>query len=217
MSTAFAVLAHLSSDGFVDDGRPAGQIQWPGRNYTYKYKVMIPVHRNRSVETVATLLDGANNELLQFTVRAHGHDVTTAGQGTATAWPDFSDDRCPPDVYAAKQGCVGLNAFSSDGATPTGLYELDLNSPEPASDERFYGPYPVNRFVRGLVGNARMVVGGVAVPSTGPMHVRSGILMHTGGWANYSDWTPEKVYTMVYIIKYSIGSGCERRYSSTCR
>jgi hypothetical protein len=45
---------------------------------------------------------------------------------------------------------------------------------------RFYGPYPVNRFVRGLAGNA-----GWLVPE-----VRSGILLHTGEWANYSSNAP---------------------------
>jgi len=34
----------------------------------------------------------------------------------------------------------------------TGLVEIDLNSPEP--DPTLYGPWPVNRFVRGLDGNA---------------------------------------------------------------
>lgn len=38
------------------------------------------------------------------------------------------------------------------GNTVTGLIEVDLNSPEP--DPASYGPWPVNRFVHGLDGNA---------------------------------------------------------------
>ena len=48
-----------------------------------------------------------------------------------------------------------------------GLYEIDLNSPEP--EPKTYGPYPVNRAVVGREGNA-----GFLVPA-----VRSGILIHT--------------------------------------
>lgn len=44
-----------------------------------------------------------------------------------------------------------LNELSDSGATPTGLSEFDLNSPE--DDPASYGPYPVNRFVHGLQGN----------------------------------------------------------------
>ncbi len=36
----------------------------------------------------------------------------------------------------------------------TGLVEMDLNSPEP--DPASYGPWPVNRFVHGLDGNAAL-------------------------------------------------------------
>ena len=139
--TAMAVLRILADDDWVDDGRSAASMG-------YKYKVLLPVHRNRSVETTATLLDAHNNVLLTFPARAHGYDVDAAGQRVdGIAWPDLTDDGCP--LAAARQGCVGLNMFSPDGATPTGLSEIDLNTPEtPASSERFYGPFPVNRFVR---------------------------------------------------------------------
>ena len=87
--------------------------------------------------------------------------------------------------------------------------EFDLNSPE--SDPKEYGcdprscilagvsaletclsrvslslrsPYPVNRAVAGLRGNAAWLMKNDA--ST----IRGGILMHTGEWANYSDWQP---------------------------
>lgn len=42
--------------------------------------------------------------------------------------------------------------MSLAGNTVTGLVEVDLNSPEP--DPASYGPWPVNRFVHGLDGNA---------------------------------------------------------------
>jgi len=169
-ATAWRVLAKLSRDGWKDDGRSAGELG-------YKYKLLLPVHANRSVETTATLLDARNNVLLRFPARAHGYDVDARGRPiTGVPWPDLSDDGCPR--AAARQGCVGLNAFASDGATPTGLAEIDLNSPEDVP--KLYGPYPVNRFVRGKTGNA-----GFLVPS-----LRDGILVHTGEWANYSSWTP---------------------------
>ena len=42
--------------------------------------------------------------------------------------------------------------FFLPGNTVTGLIEVDLNSPEP--NPQAYGPWPVNRFVHGLDGNA---------------------------------------------------------------
>ena len=117
--TANAVLAKLSGDNFVDDGVAAHVLG-------YKYKVLLPVHKNRSIETFGTLLDGQNKVLLHFKARAHGHDVNQSGQGTAKGWPDFSDTGCPPDAFQNKQGCVGLNAFSHDGSTPTGLNAFHL-------------------------------------------------------------------------------------------
>lgn len=138
--TASTVLRLLAADRWRDDGRSAAALGG------YKYKILLPVHRNRSVETVGTLLDANNNQLLQFPARTHGHDCDATGQRIdGIPWPDLTDDGCP--AGPAKQGCIGLNEFSSDGATPTGLTEIDLNSPEPTDDERLYGPYPVNRSV----------------------------------------------------------------------
>ena len=37
-------------------------------------QVFVPVHRNRSIETTARLMDPQNNVLLNFTVRAHGQN-----------------------------------------------------------------------------------------------------------------------------------------------
>ena len=168
-ATAWRVLETLSLDGWRDDGRSAHELGG------YKYKILLPVHVNRSIQTTATLLDAHNNVLLTFPARTHGHDVDASGQPImGVPWPDLSDDGCPRS--AARQGCVGLNSFSRYGATPTGLTELDLNSPEDVP--KLYGPYPVNRFVQGKAGNA-----GFLVPT-----LRDGILIHTGEWANYSSW-----------------------------
>ena len=188
------VLASLSDDKWSDDGTPANASG-------HLYKVLIPVHRNRSIETMATLLDAHNNVLLRFRVRAHGHDADASGQPISNrTWPDLRDDGCPDGASA--HGCVGLNEFSSNGNTPTGLSEIDLNSPEDSA--MLYGPYPVNRFVRGLAGNAQFLISPevcgdkknaaasvpphAAAPAAAP--IRSGILMHTGAWAAHSSWTP---------------------------
>jgi hypothetical protein len=112
----------------------------------YLYKVWIPVHRNRTVQAQnATLFDQRGNVLLTFVARLHGKNH-----------PDGSQ----------------LNQFTSNGVTPTGLFEFDLNSPEP--DPVSYGPYPVNRATRGLRGNAVVVISDNKTTT-----LRSGILMHT--------------------------------------
>ena len=201
-AAARKVLDGLSSDGYTDNGAPAGATG-------HHYKVLIPVHRNRSIETMASVLDANNTKLLSFRVRAHGHDVAASGAPLpGRQWPDFHDDGCPDG--AASQGCIGLNMFSSDGMTPTGLSEIDLNTPE--SEPDVYGPYPVNRFVRGISGNAAFLLSPVCQGSNGPAcactgdstagiaagppgaagarPIRTGILMHTGAWGKYAPWTP---------------------------
>ncbi len=117
------------ADGYKDSGFSAGSMG-------YLYKVNIPVHTNRSIETYATLYDKDNNKLIKFKVRTHGK----RNDNTDQEWPDFGN------------GDVGLNQFSSSGNTVTGLVEMDLNTPEPTP--AVYGPWPVNRVVRGLDGNA---------------------------------------------------------------
>lgn len=86
-----------------------------------------------------------------FSHRAHGHDCCSSSM-----WPDYNNSG------------DGLNMLSPDGNTPTGLMEFDLNTPEP--DPKSYGPYPVNRAVNGLKGNAAFLI----------PNIRNGILMHTG-------------------------------------
>lgn len=110
-ATAQKLLDVHSADGVKDTGFTAASLG-------YLYKLHVPVHLNRSIETVATLYDKNNNILLTFTVRTHGK----RGDGTSAAWPDFGD------------GDVGLNEFTSSGNTVTGLIEIDLNTPEPDPD-----------------------------------------------------------------------------------
>lgn len=140
-----------SADGYTDSNFTAASMG-------YLYKLHVPVYRNRSQESDATLFDANNNVLLTFRVRAHGH----RDDGYSAAWPDFGD------------GDVGLNEFTSCGNTVTGLWSVDLNSPEPDPD--LYGPWPINRFVAGISGNAALLA----------PNIRDGILLHTGNWYNYS-------------------------------
>eukprot|EP00981_Chlorochromonas_danica_P011332 scaffold3873_cov177-Ochromonas_danica.AAC.12 len=156
--TANLLLQLHSADGYKDNGFTASSMG-------YLYKVHIPVHSNRSVETVATLFDADNQILLRFRVRTHGH----RGDGTTDSWPDYGD------------GDVGLTEWSPSGNTVTGLVEIDLNTPEP--DPQLYGPWPVNRVVRGLDGNAKTLL----------PNIRDGILIHTGNWTTSEvTWSPDK-------------------------
>jgi hypothetical protein len=128
-SSADTLLKLYEADGYKDSGFTAASLG-------YMYKFHIPVHTNRSIETYATLFDKDNKKLLSFKVRTHGKRA----DGTTEDWPDYGN------------GDVGLNQFSSSGNTVTGLVEIDLNTPEPSPE--VYGPWPVNRIVRGLDGNA---------------------------------------------------------------
>eukprot|EP00052_Salpingoeca_macrocollata_P000518 m.20667 g.20667 ORF g.20667 m.20667 type:complete len:293 (+) comp10599_c0_seq1:58-936(+) len=152
--TAQAVLAQLSRDHYRDDNSTAA-------SRGYLYKVLISVHANRSIEVPARLFAGNGTLLYTFTVRTHGADLNKD-----CPWPCF--DNIDP----------GRNEFSSDGNTPTGLTEFDLNTPE--DEPKFFGPYPVNRAVQGLEGNAKWLI-----PSP-----RNGLLLHTGEWPNWQPGMP---------------------------
>jgi len=151
--TAQLLLDLCSADGVKDSGFTAESLG-------FKYKLHIPVHVNRSIETKATLFDSRNNVMHVFTIRAHGHRDND--QGTED-WPDFGN------------GDIGLTQFAGNGDTTTGIIEIDLNTPEPSA--ALYGPWPINRFVRGLSGNAKFLL----------PNYRDGQLLHTGDWS-----TPEK-------------------------
>ena len=164
--TAQLLLDLHSADGYRDNGFTAASMG-------YLYKLNIPVHSNRSIETIGTLFDAYNNVLLKFPVRNHGH----RDDGSSEPWPDFGNDD------------VGLNEFTSNGNSVTGLIEVDLNTPEP--DPQLYGPWPVNRYVRGLEGNALLLL----------PNIRDGILLHTGNWTteDHGTWDPRSM-SMVSLI-----------------
>lgn len=157
--TSAALLASsLVRDRWVWDRRPL-----PPR---YKYLIHVVTWANRSRESNATLYDAALNVLLRFPARLHGVPAV------------------PPQGHYCYSSGGGLNQFSTNGNTPSGLSEIDLNSPEDNATE--YGPWPVNRVVRGLAGNARWLMTG---RDDGSM-IRSGILVHTGLWNQTCGWSP---------------------------
>ena len=175
--TATLVLELHSADGYKDSGFKASDMG-------YKYKIHIPVMTNRSIETRGTVFDAENIVLMTFPVRAHG----LRDEATDDGWPDFGD------------GDVGLNEFTSNGNTPTGLVEVDLNSAEP--DPAMYGPWPVNRIVRGLDGNAAILL----------PNIRDGVLIHTGNWTTdeYGPWGPRDSMPNSHGCLHSHPSSVER-------
>jgi len=150
--TAQFLLTRFLADGYKDDGKILSG---------YWYKVHVPVHRNRSVETIATIYDRNMTALRKFIARARGQSDS---QGRA------------------------LNQLTGSGETPTGLMSFDLNSPE--DDPKSFGPFPVNRAVQGLQGNAA-IHWQINATTVGYLisDIRDGILMHTGQWAG---WDPTK-------------------------
>ena len=126
-ATATSLLAARSRDGVTDSDFPASSLG-------YAYKLHVPLHRNRSREAWATLYDANNAAVFSFRSRGHG-ERASEWDGPSYPWPDFGD------------GDGGLTQFAPSGNTPTGLVEVDLNSPE--GNDTLYGPYPVNRVARG--------------------------------------------------------------------
>eukprot|EP00112_Aurelia_sp_Birch-Aquarium-sp1_P025520 Seg852.3 transcript_id=Seg852.3/GoldUCD/mRNA.D3Y31 product="hypothetical protein" protein_id=Seg852.3/GoldUCD/D3Y31 len=61
--TAMIIVDMLMSDGFKDDAQvPHG----------YKFKLLVPVYRDRTIETTATLLDKNSQPVYKFQIRLHG-------------------------------------------------------------------------------------------------------------------------------------------------
>ena len=56
--------------------------------------------------------------------------------------------------------------------------ECDLNSPE--GDAPAYAPFPVNRIMHGISGNAKFLLGTTNA-------IRTGILLHTGIWPGWNN------------------------------
>lgn len=146
--TAYVFLDAFYYDKYKDNGVKAADLG-------LKFKVYIPVHKDRSIETIATLYDANNNVLHRYPARTRAH--TVYGEET---WPSFDNKGS------------GLIDLSGWGFTPSGLSLMDLNTPEPPSVFHMYGKWDVLRLVRGLDGNAL-----VAAPT-----LRNGILQHTGDW-----------------------------------
>jgi len=151
-AVAQGVVACCARDGYRDSGASAGSLG-------YLYKIHIVAQQNRSIQQTGRLLDKDNNLIMTFTARLHG----IRSDGTEQPWPDYGD------------GDYGLSEFAGLGNSVTGLIEADLNSPE--DDPKSFGPYGVNRAVRGLEGNARVLL----------PHLRDGILVHTGEWPGWTE------------------------------
>jgi peptidoglycan hydrolase-like protein with peptidoglycan-binding domain len=160
--SAFKQGHNLPADGVFDSTAASILLQLHLDNDDYKddgqplpagylYKVYVPLWRNRSIETTAILMDAQLNPLHSFIVRTHGQNDANG------------------DAY---------NQWSDSGVTPTGLATFDLNSPE--DDPVDFGPYPINRFVTGIKGNAAVVIS----------DIRDGILLHTGEWPNWNASMP---------------------------
>lgn len=75
---AAAALSILSADGYVDDGVAPAQLG-------YLYKVLIPVHLNRSIEANAKLIAANGSVVYSFTARLHGIDAPPP-----PPWPYYS-------------------------------------------------------------------------------------------------------------------------------
>jgi hypothetical protein len=99
------VLFELSHDSWVDPMLPS--------DGSWQYKIAVTITPNRALESRGLLLDGKNTILHSFPVRLHGHSIPA----TKEDWPAFDSES------------VGVNQFTSNGNTPTGLGWLDFNTP----------------------------------------------------------------------------------------
>jgi len=133
------------------------------------YKVHVQVYEDRTIETIAQLSIALTPQLKPSLF--YYYIVRT--QGVITNNP-----------------IQRLNQLTSDGETPTGLVTFDLNSPE--SDPVSFGPYPINRAVFGLKGNAAIHYINNTDNTYNPFlsAIRSGILQHTGEWPNWNPSMP---------------------------
>lgn len=103
--TAQRLLDLHSADGYKDSGFSAASMG-------YLYKLHIPVHKNRTIETTGTLFDAKNNILFTFPIRNHGHREDCSNN--ACAWPDFGN------------GDYGLNEFTTNGNSVTGYNSVSV-------------------------------------------------------------------------------------------
>mmetsp|Transcript_8741 Transcript_8741/g.27887 ORF Transcript_8741/g.27887 Transcript_8741/m.27887 type:complete len:324 (-) Transcript_8741:1433-2404(-) len=125
-----------------------------------RYALDIVTDPTRRCEGYSHLYDATGQRRFTFRARAHGQSLPSP-----PALPD-----------------TAISQFYSNGATPLGLSLVDWQEPElPVAD---YGPYPLQRFLAGLTGPASLLLPNVTDMS---LAHRTGILMHTGKWA---DWSP---------------------------
>ncbi len=101
---ARAFLKAYSFDAWKDPLEPS--------DGSWKYKILIYVSTDRTKETRGMLLGPDNTVHHHFTARVHGH--SHVGEED---WPEWDSEN------------PGLNQFTSNGNTPTGLGWVDLNSP----------------------------------------------------------------------------------------
>ena len=94
--TAWAALHVLSDDGWHDDGQSAAELG-------YKYKILLPVHRNRSVETTGVLLDAHNRQCSQ-------------GRGLSFSRLRAAHTHCWSGHFIhSRVGCASLNDTTAHG------------------------------------------------------------------------------------------------------
>jgi peptidoglycan hydrolase-like protein with peptidoglycan-binding domain len=93
INTANALLDKYSDDNYSDDGQPAAATG-------HLYKILIPVHRNRSIQTNATFLDSNNNVMFHFPVRAKGHVADACGHSIEEPWPNFNNTGNGLNMYS---------------------------------------------------------------------------------------------------------------------
>lgn len=154
--TANLTLLNYSYDGYKDNNVKAS-------DYNVSYKLYFGVYSDlhRDIQVTGHLYDPNNVLLFEFDARLHGES-----NPPSSIWPDYSN-------------IPGLNEFTTNGNTPTGLSYCDLNTPEPNST--LFGPYPVHRVVSGIntdiTTNSQLLL----------PNIRDGVLMHTGEWPNWND------------------------------
>jgi len=156
-NTGRKIIELLMHDGYKDDGTCP---------LDYKFNVHVPLYRNRSIETMATLYkcDSKPVVLHKFIIRARG--------GTKNGQP--------------------LNQLTSNGDTPTGLSTIDLNTkfPDNGKLRQMFGPYPILRIVKGVLGNVAIGKDDMEPKDTFLNNYRFGILVHTGIWKNWNSTLP---------------------------
>jgi hypothetical protein len=156
-ATAIKVITDLLYDKYVDGG------YWPNQ---YQWKVHVPVYKNRDLDTVSKFSirpDMRNpNKVVDLYIMAK-----TAGQYLTKRQPQSGN----------------TNDLSPNGATPSGLMTIDFVTPN--MDLLGFGPWPINRVLRGLKGNAAIKFNLNGNKKTFVPHVRNGVYYHTGYWGGW--------------------------------